>query len=299
MDINTVFGESREYYQSKGISRIYYCYLDSSNATVIGDKYQWLIGVNKTDSNIMLSEFPSNIRAIRLGRTTWSNIPSELVNYLNSGDRLVYDIDEFSSQSMLPGHFIQSKPVSDAQLSPITTTSFFQNRGWFRFGQLFTTVESITLSISKLNRQNIILPDIPISIVGRQYIGYVYTNLVEPAETNNGLVITDYKTLPLIKKMLLLSGDSFAAYTVDSYEITHNKSFSEDIPQTITSQLFQVNNEVFTTPYPFLQTYINTPTIYENGTAIPTDGTYYFDVLIRFLVKPRFVTTLEIHCDEF
>jgi hypothetical protein len=158
---------------------------------------------------------------MRLGRITWTNmdlINSTILNGTPDLSRFpttLYKLqnhigvgfNEFVSQSIIcPSgpriHFVQYNYDVARSGNCITTSGFFENRGWFRFRKPFTKLDTLTASIYDLSTCNtMIIPDTYVVIDAIQYFQIpdlkgVYYNMI--MDLPNIVKTTGLMQIPLL-----------------------------------------------------------------------------------------------------
>ena len=270
---------------------------------------QWLINDGDPIARpnyINLTRQLRNIVMMRLGRASWSSMDQPNTSILTN-NHIGFGFNEFASQSLImPSgprlHFIQYDYDLINTGNTITTSSFFENRGWFRFRKPFTKLDTLTLSLwNLLNVTNIIIPDIYVSISAIQYfrlttLGVGIYSLIDT---------TQFYTLPIIygisngtpqyKFPVSVLGEQFAfsgfttndpiadAALIASYNSIHDISgFFPTFGVIVTFPL--TGNPMI---YPPID--INSASLNANQ-GVP--------ITITFLYKPRMVAALELITED-
>lgn len=186
-----------------------YLLLDSANAIFSPDRstMQWLINDGDPIARpnyINLSRSLKNIVAMRLGRVSWSSMDQPNTNIITN-NHIGFGFSEFASQSLImPSgprlHFVQYNYDLMKTGNTITTSSFFENRGMFRFREKFTKLDTLTLSLwNLLDVSSIIIPDYYITINAIQYFKTTY---VSGGLSPSLIDTTQFYTLPIIYAIL-------------------------------------------------------------------------------------------------
>jgi hypothetical protein len=278
-----------------------YLMLDSANAVFSPDRstMQWLIndGNPIARSNyINLSRPLKNIIAMRLGRVSWSSMDQTNTNILTN-NHIGLGFSEFASQSLIfPSgprlHFIQYDYDLIHTGNTITTSSFFENRGWFRFRKPFTKLDTLTLSVWNLgNVTPIIMPDYYVSINAMQ-VCYAFTfegpNLFYIVTNDLHLFPIIYPTfhgLPDYTQPLSVLGEQF-----------QYSGFTTNDPVADAVVIAQYNSQ-------HTITFTQVNSVYVIDTPINLVGTHLnifqrVPITITFLYKPRMIAALELLIED-
>ncbi len=187
-----------------------YLMLDSNNAYETNSdrtEFKWLInqkGANKyLPGHINLPSTMRNIKMARLGRTTFTYMPTTTVDLIRTRARIGFSFKEFASQALIMPNgtkfnFLQFMPESDTNYGcSFTLTSFFHNRGYFRFRERYKNLDSLTMSIWDLfTPTKIPLPDVFVSLTATQTDNATVTFI---STTNQqGVLIVDNTYYPAI-----------------------------------------------------------------------------------------------------
>lgn len=181
-----------------------YLMLDSNNAYETNSdrtEFKWLInqkGANKyLPGYINLPSIIRNIKMARLGRTTFAYMPTNTVDLIRTRARIGFSFKEFASQALImPSgtkfNFLQFMPESDTNYGcSFTLTSFFHNRGYFRFRERYKNLDSLTMSIWDLfTPAKIPLPDVFVSLTATQ--NDIFTDsFISTTNINSALIINN------------------------------------------------------------------------------------------------------------
>lgn len=285
--------------------RYHYLCLDSANAIFSPDrsKLQWLINDGipiYRDGYINLCRPLENIVMMRLGRMSWSSMDTSNMNII-ANDRIGVGFDEFVSQcALVPAgpklHFIQyDKDVSQTG-NTLTTTSFFENRGWFRFRKPFAKLDTLTLNLWNLsNMSNIIIPDIYVSLPAIQAF-YVIPGPRSPYVYPIKLAAADLYTLPIVYAMRGNATNYLYSLTMQG-ELLQFNGFTTNDPVADAALIAAYNS-------------IHTITEFSIGARLPwlispidISGASLIigqevPITITFIYKPRMIAALELITEE-
>lgn len=155
-------------------SNHYYTYimLDSDNCHAINDardNFKWLIQENNTviqPGVINVTNELRNIVAMRMSYISLNHMSKQLAQDYEYSHRFGIGFDEFVSQAFITPYgnkfqFISSiKYLDGAYGTNITLSTYDYNRGWFRFREPITKLDTLTMNIYNLNTDlKISLPD--------------------------------------------------------------------------------------------------------------------------------------------
>lgn len=306
----------------------HYIYLDSNNAIFSPDRstMQWLI--NDGDPVYRphycnLTRQLRNIVAMRLGRITWTNMNIENSMILNGDPNPgqfianVYQLQhhigigfrEFVSQSIIcPSgpriHFVQYNYNESRSGSYITTSGFFENRGWFRFRKPFTKLDTLTMSVYDLSTCNLmILPDTYVTINTIQYfqvpdIKGIYYNIIK--DPPSLLRTIGLMQIPFVYAYTFGSPNYTAPLYSFNAEYKYD-NFTTNNPVADAALIARYNSIHKAIPGPITVPYItNPPTLLSPidissaslniGQGVP--------ITITFLFKPNMVAALELITED-
>lgn len=280
-----------------------YLMLDSDNAIEIPDtrdSFTWLI--NDTNpryqqGNINLHSKLRNAKFMRLGRITFANAPTTLVDYLVARSRLGIEFVELNSQAVIDTngvkfHFLSCLPVYDVNYGcTVVSTSFFQNTGYFRFRERFKFIDKLTIRLWNIfGAAKFAIPAVETSFPGFQMIGTVFTGLDDPFTWDYPISVAN--ALTYIPHNALGNYFGYMCYGLEAVNIS---GFTTDDPVTDAALILAYNS----TP-------IN-PVKFVSSTLIdyqvnPSGGTYFTSdprpVTLTLIYKPRFTANLEIISED-
>lgn len=304
----------------------HYLCLDSYNAVFSPDrsKIEWLINDGNPvlqHSYINLCRSLKNIVAMRLGRISWSSMDVNNTNILNGippifysplegytlGEHIGIGFSEFVSQSMIfPSgprmHFIQYNCDDMRTGNTITTSGFYENRGWFRFRKPFTKLDTLTASIYNMkDMTNIIIPDVYLSIPAVQWIDIYFINPVRSLINIGPLfymipaTYPYYFNRPAYSHPLSVYGElfQFSGFTTndpiaDAALIARYNSI-HTIPEFFDISLYMI--PVVDFGYPLLY-----PPVDISGASL--NPMQQVPITITFLYKPRMIAALELITED-
>jgi hypothetical protein len=292
----------------KSKMRYNYITLDTFNCYEINDlrnTFTWLINDGSPvyqSGYINLHSKLRNIKMMRLGWASFSHV--DLTTYTTlTTKRLGFSFNEFLSQALImPSgikfHFVQfmtSDPYNRVG-SNITTSSFFENRGWFRFRERFMGLDKLTLSVyDLLAGSKVQLLDEFASFTGRQNINYSITYLPYSA-----LPIRDPVeiTSPLVPLAYNHNADSKVDYlaAINVLEPLAFSGFTTPDPVTDAALITAYNathslqkkggGDIYGPPVSYVD--LNASTIVDP----------YVDVTISLIYKPRLTVVLELISED-
>jgi hypothetical protein len=308
----------------------HYLYLDTNNGIFSPDRSQikWLI--NDGDpiyqpNYINLTRPLRNIIMMRLGRTAWSSMDKTNTNIL-SNNRIGLGFSEFASQCIiLPTgprlHFVQIISAACTALGPgihydyesvssgntISTSSFFENRGWFRFRKHFTKLDTLTLNLWNLSDMSqIIIPDSYVSLPAIQTFkspSPVPIWAYEDPWPDNYIIIYywDLFIMPIIYAIRQGRPDYNLPVTVLGEQFIYS-GFTTDDPLADAELIAAYNTThtlLFGVPH-ILTIPIDFPPIFPpiNIDSAHLNIDTYAPITITFLYKPRMITTLELITED-
>ena len=292
----------------KSKMRYNYVLLDTFNCYEINDSrntFTWLINDGSPiyqSGYINLHSKLRNIKMMRLGWASFSHV--DLTTYTTlTTKRLGFSFNEFLSQALImPSgikfHFVQfmtGDPYNRVG-SNITTSSFFENRGWFRFRERFMGLDKLTLSVyDLLAGSKVQLLDEFASFTGRQNINYSITYLPysalpirDPVEITSPLVPLAYNhnadsKVDYLAAINVLEPLSFSGFTtpdpvtdaalISAYNATH-------------SLQKKGGGAIYGPPVSYID--LNASTIVDP----------YVDVTISLIYKPRLNVVLELISED-
>jgi hypothetical protein len=300
----------------------HYLCLDTYNGIFSPDRtqIQWLI--NDGDpvvrpNYINLSRPLQNIIMMRLGRMSWSSMDVTNTNILNNNKTGIgVGFDEFASQSaLIPAgpkiHFIQIISAACTALGPgirydydtlsvgntITTSSFFENRGWFRFRKHFTKLDTLTMNLWNLfDMTKIIIPDVYLTLPAIQWYDHLQVGSPTPFPIN--MTSGNLQMLPIVYAVvdgapnynypLTLLGEQFL---YGGFTTNDPIADAELIAEYNTVHPFEFANPILGNPFPVILPPIN---IASAHLVFNTNQ----PITITFLYKPRMIATLELITED-
>jgi hypothetical protein len=290
-------------------SKRYYSYimLDTDNVSSelsTDDDFVWNLNdevpvYQKGIINVPHKIYP--IVAMRLGQMTFSNVHEDTYTAITTSitNRFAFSLKNFDSQSLiaqngLKFHFLQKYNVSNLYSSSFTTSSFDENRGWFRFRKPHNKTDLLHLHIndifSPLNR--ISMPDIEFSFPAIQKFNETYTDQ-SIGSLLNYLLMTDLyafmlpmwygNTYPQLPQLPLIGGPTLYEFIISG--------FTTDDPITDAAVIAEYNGSHTLVNFigPVFQSVVSAPDIAGitfAGTDIP--------ITITWIYKPRLTGVLEL-----
>lgn len=277
-----------------------YLLLDSRNAYEVSEdrtKFTWLVQEEKLmilPGYINLHAKLRNIKMARLGRLSLTHLPVDTKDLLIDHRRVGIGFEEFNSQAIIvpSGERFQFVSFFQEYDAPYGTnlvlSSFFSNRGWFRFRENYKTLDKLTCSLYDLFASSkLVFPD-------------EYTTILGTFEQTTGFPSVIIFARPL-SELFALRQDTIKYIDPSGadpvvYESMSISGFTTDDPVTDAALIASVNAS-FTN-------WVQAGNIYNLYTPIDTTGgTYFTDpyhvtVTITLGYKPRFLAALELVSED-
>ncbi len=296
-------------------SNHYYTYimLDSDNCHAINDardNFKWLIQENNTviqPGIINVTNELRNVVAMRMSYISLNHMSKQLAQDYEYSHRFGIGFDEFVSQAFITPYgnkfqFISSiKYLDGAYGTNITLSTYDYNRGWFRFREPITKLDTLTMNIYNLNTDlKISFPDSyevfdatkqsGVTIYPRPQYDYIsyspgsYSSIL--GSYDNTIRIDQGAWMPINYNYIYFIRNNIHSTSVGEPVLFSDLNTGDPALDALyngqTKKLTYVTFDHFTVDG-------------EVGSIFPSG---YYDFKITLLYKPRFICALELVCEN-